>query len=94
MPNFNSTPEQERVFKSLIRVFKKAKKQGLVFYAKSDSLVAYTKDADDYIEEDFEGSLGTRFSPVPYLSSSNCISDSGADDYGNFRSLEDQEKYS
>jgi len=93
MGKFSPTPEQKKAFKDVISVIKKAKKLGLVFYGKSEKLVAYTTKADDYIEQDFSNSLGTGFSQVENLSES-ILSDSGADDYGSYRSLSDEKKFS
>jgi len=87
--------KQEEAFKEVVNSFKKARKLGLVFYAKSDTLVAYTKQADSYISEiDFHKACGFEFSQVPNLGSLECITDSGADDYGTYRSEEDEFKYS
>lgn len=95
MGKHTPTPAQEKAFKDVVKAFKKAKKLGLVFYGKSGSLVAYNSNADDYLEEvDFNESLGTGFQEVEHLSVLGCITDSGADDYGSYRTYEDLEKYS
>jgi hypothetical protein len=93
MGKHTPTPTQVKIFKDAVKAIKKAKKAGLVIYAKQYDLVAYNKSADDYIESDFLNSLGTGFSQIECLSE-RCLADSGADDYGSYRSAEDEEKYS
>ena len=73
---------------------KTKQKKGLVFYGKSGNLVAYTKQADDYNNKvDFSETLGTGFREIECISKAGLIVDSGADDYPNYRSAEDQEIY-
>lgn len=91
---FSLTLKQEEAFKKVEKAIKDAKKLGLVFYAKSEKLVAYTKQANDYIEEDFESSLRGKGNQVECISKSGLINDSGADDYGCYRTEADEEKYS
>lgn len=91
---FEPTEKQKKAFKAVIAAIKRANKSGLVFYGKSDYLVAYKKNADEYIDEvDFSDGLATGFSEIEHLSA-RALSDSGADDYSCYRSYEDQEKYS
>lgn len=92
--NFTPTLKQEKAFKKVEIAIKKAQKLGLVFYGKSESLVAYTKQADRYIEEDFDNSLGTGFNQIESISQTGLISDSGADDYACYRTKHDEEMYS
>ena len=92
--SFTPTLEQEKAFKKVETAIKKAQKLGLVFYGKSGDLVAYTKQADKYIEEDFDNSLGTGLSQVDCISKTGLISDSGADDYACYRTKFDEEMYS
>lgn len=88
------TQKQEQAFNNVVKAFQEAKKAGLVFYGKSGSLVAYKKSADNYIdEEDFHKSTCNPFGTVPHLSSHKCIVDSGADDYGKYRTEEDEYKF-
>jgi len=95
MGKFTPTPAQEKAFKEVAKAFKKAKKTGLVFYGKSSSLVAYKKNADDYVAElDFQESLGTGFAQIDCLSVLGCLADCGADDYPDYRTYEDQENFS
>lgn len=94
MGKFTPTKKQEEAFKEVAKSIKKAKRLGLVFYGKSGSLVAYKANADEYLdEEDLESNLGTGFDQVECISQHGLICDSGADDYGCYRSGEDQEKY-
>ena len=93
MIKFTPTIEQEKAYKDVIKAIKKAKKLGLVFYGKSGALVAYTKQADDYIENNFRESLRGRGGQVDNLHE-NILADSGADDYGSYLTKEDEEKYS
>jgi len=85
---------QEIAFDNVIKAIRKAQKSGLVFYAKSKKLVAYTKQADDYIENQvgFEKSLSGRFGQLYNLGES-VLQDSGADDYGAYVSEKDAKKY-
>lgn len=89
MGKHTPTKKQEEFFKEVEKAFIKARKAGLVFYGKCGSLVAYKKNADDYIEQDFEGSLATGLKEIEFLSSNKCIIDSGADDYGSYRNESD-----
>ncbi|MBC7750068.1 MAG: hypothetical protein H7Z76_16105 [Methylotenera sp.] len=91
---FSPTKVQEDAFKKVEKAIKEAKKKGLVFYGKSGSLVAYTKQADKYIEEDFKSSLSGQGNQVECISKTGLINDSGADDYGSYRTKSDEEKYS
>ena len=93
--NFSPSKEQETAFKKVAKAIKDAQKIGLVFYGKSGSLVAYTKQADKYNNEvDFQETLGTGLNEVDFISQTGLISDSGADDYACYRSVFDQNKYS
>lgn len=86
--------KQEEAFKEVVKAFQKARKLGLVFYGKSDTLIAYTKQADNYIDQvPFHQACATGYSSLPCLTALKCISDSGADDYGSYRSQEDEDKY-
>lgn len=91
---FTPTLEQEKAYKKVASAIKNAQKSGLVFYGKSGSLVAYTKQADEYIEKDFEGSLASGRNQIACISETGLISDSGADDYGCYRTERDEERYS
>jgi hypothetical protein len=94
MGEFTPTEKQEKLFKEVTKAFSKARKAGLVFYGKGDTLVAYKKNADDYIEEDFAISLRGEGGEIEHLSSLKCINDSGADDMGCYITQEDAELYS
>jgi len=94
MGKFTPTEKQEQAFKDVVKAFKKAKRLGLVFYGKSDSLVAYKKNADEYIESNFEASLRGGGNQVQKLQARGCLNDCGADDYGRYLTIEDQEYYS
>jgi hypothetical protein len=93
--NFNPTSKQQQAFKRVERAIKDAKKEGLIFYGKSQSLVAYTKEADDYIRTNgFEKCFGTNAGQIPCISKLDLINDSGADDYPQFLTKSDEEYYS
>ena len=94
MGKFTPTKKQEDAFKDVVKAFKKAKKTGLVFYGKQDSIVAYKKNADDYLDVGLHVCCGTGYSQVECLNSLGCIDDSGADDYGSYLSQEDEDLYS
>jgi len=91
--NHNPTHEQEKAFKKVESAMKNAKKTGLRFYGKSDVLIAYTEEAANYQNIDFNACLSGDGSTIPYLSARNVLDDSGADDYACYLSLEHQEKY-
>jgi hypothetical protein len=94
MKNFKITNEQNKAFKSVERAIKKAQKSGLIFYGKSGSLVAYTKDAADYADEDFEKCFGYGTgTQIDCISETGLIRDSGGDDYPNFITEDDEELY-
>ncbi len=85
--DFEITEKQEKAFKELVKAFKKCKKSGLVLYGKQDQITAYSVKAfesdracplADIYDED-------RNNPIPYISASRCISDSGADDEQYFK---------
>lgn len=85
--------EQIKAFKQLVNSFKKCKKLGLVIYAKQYDLVAYTKEADEYAEEfGFEKALTGDGGVIPYISA-KVLTDSGADDYALYRTIEDEEHF-
>jgi len=95
MKNFNITDEQKKAFKVVEIAIKKAQKTGLVFYGKSGSLVAYTKDAANYTDENFESCFGFGTGhQIDCISKTGLIRDSGADDYPNYRTKADEELYS
>lgn len=86
--------KQEEAFEALKKAFSKCKKNGLVIYAKCGNIVAYTKQADNYVENEhgFETCLSSCNGSIPYLSA-NVLADSGADDYPNYVSEEDSIKF-
>ncbi|MGL5690400.1 MAG: hypothetical protein ACRDD8_06200 [Bacteroidales bacterium] len=93
---FDINADQMKAIESVKRAMKKAKSLGLVFYGKSESLVAYTKEADNYVRQEFKtigDSDATGFSEIPYVSLGGCILDSGADDYPCFRNQHDNDMY-
>lgn len=93
--SFSPNEEQIKAYKKVKKAIKEAQKKGLIFYGKSDSLVAYTKQADDYINNvGIEKSLATGFSQIPCISESGLIADSGADDFNCFISKADENMYS
>ena len=94
METFKITEEQRKAFNSVARAIKKAQKTGLVFFSKSSDLVAYTEAASDYVDQDFEACFCTRNSQIESISRSGLIRDSGADDYPEYRTYEDELKYS
>ena len=85
---------QKKAFAQVIKAIERAKKAGLVFYAKSNALVAYTKNADDYANQwDFSTLLSrAEGRTIPFLGE-NILTDSGADDYVGYMTKEDQKKY-
>jgi hypothetical protein len=89
------TPNKKQIeaFNDVIIAMEKAIKLGLNFYGKQNFLVAYTKNADNYINKyDFEKTLTTGNKVVPYLQE-QILNDSGADDYSCYISKEDELKY-
>ena len=88
------TEAQEKAFDAVVKAIQAAKKKGLVFYGKCSALVAYTKHADTYIEDElgFDNSLRGMGSQVPFLSK-DLLADSGADDYGHYPTEADERKY-
>jgi len=93
--NFNPNQKQIDAFKKVEKSIKDAKKLGLVFYGKSGNLVAYTKQADNYVDEKgFLNCFGTLCSQIPCISISGLIKDSGADDYPQFITKSDEEQFS
>ena len=95
MKNFTITDEQIKAFKGIERAIKKAQKTGLVLYGKSGSLVAYTEDAANYADSDFKSCFGYGTGhAIDCISEAGLIRDSGGDDYPNYRTKEDERKYS
>lgn len=82
--NHNATKKQEKAFENVVKAMNKAKAVGLHFYAKQFNLIAYTEQADNYLNRyDFQKyfGYGTSKNTVPYLSAHSILDDSGADDY-------------
>ena len=93
MGKHSPNEKQIKAFNDVVAAIKKAKTTGLVFYGKCSTLVAYTKKADDYIHEvEFGLGIGTGFRQVECLGAT-VLKDSGADDYGSYRSENDELKY-
>lgn len=91
---FTPNEKQEKAFDAVVKAMKEAKKIGLVFYGKGDTLVAYTKVADDYVNKhDTWELIGNKNEQLPCLSCLKVLSDSGADDYPCFANEEDERKY-
>ncbi len=85
--------KQTKAFEQVIKAIDRAKKAGLVFYGKQDNLVAYTKQANDYIKQyDFDRICATGYRAIPYISDS-CLTDSGADDYPCYKKDTHQHKF-
>lgn len=84
--------KQEEAFKEAVKAIKKCKRLGLRVYGKQNSLVAYTKDADDYISDNDLMAQRKFCGEIPHLANT-CLQDSGADDYPNYATYEDQEKH-
>jgi predicted MarR family transcription regulator len=92
MKNFKINKEQTKAFKSVERAVKKVQKAGLIFYGKSGNLVAYTKDASDYADQDFESCFGYGTGrQIDCISEAGLIRDSGGDDYPSFITEADEE---
>ena len=92
---FTPNEKQEKAFEKVAKAIKDAQKTGLVFYGKSGQLVAYTKQADEYVESNgFLNCFGTKQGQIPNISKSELIKDSGADDYPQFMSAADEYKFS
>lgn len=90
----NPTTDQKKAFTKVANAIKAAKKAGLIFYGKSGDLVAYTKEAEDYVESHgFLKCLRSTHGEIPNISVSGLINDSGADDYPHFISKADEIKY-
>lgn len=95
MGKFSPNKKQREAFERVERAIIAAKKTGLVFYAKSDSLVAYNKAADVYNNQvEFQKTVGTGYSQIECITEFGLINDSGADDYPCYRTEEDEKKYS
>jgi len=84
--------EQEKAFRVAVNALKKCRKLGLRVYAKQWSLVAYTKDADDYADKNDPQFNILGYGVVPHLSET-CLTDSGADDYASYITQEDKNKF-
>lgn len=86
--------KQTEAFEALVKAFKRCKNTGLVLYAKSEFVVAYTKQADEYVEKKhgFETCLASCNGQIPCLSA-NVLADSGADDYASYVSEEDKLRF-
>lgn len=86
--------KQRKAFDTLIKAFKACNKAGLVIYAKSENIVAYTKQADHYIEVEhgFEKCLRGMGNQIPCLIA-RLLADAGADDHPSYVSMEDDKKY-
>lgn len=87
---------QQKAFEKVVKAMENAKKLGLVFYAKQWTLVAYTKDADNYAEQNcplHKLSYVENCGVIPYLDAYGLLSDSGADDYAVYISDKDAKKY-
>lgn len=86
--------KQKDSFEALKKAFDRCKKEGLVIYAKCGDIVAYTRQANDYVENEhgFEVCISSYNSCIPYLSA-NVLADSGADDYPGYVSEEDRLKF-
>jgi hypothetical protein len=87
-----ATKAQKKAFDSVVKAINRAKSLGLAFYGKQDSLVAYTNQADDYVNEiGFDRSL-RGVAQIPYISAI-VLTDSGADDYSCYKTQADKEKF-
>jgi hypothetical protein len=75
------TDEQIDACKGIEKAFKKARKLGLSFLAKQDSIHAYRSKSLDHAVPLHEHSYGEA---IPYYSLNGCITDSGADDEEHF----------
>jgi len=86
--------KQTKAWLSLLKAFDNAKKSGLVLYGKCGSLVAYTKDAEKYVNDNggFNRCLRGRHGEIPH-ESSVVLNDSSADDFVAYISESDRKKY-
>jgi hypothetical protein len=83
---FEITDKQKKAFNELVKAFKKCRSAGLELYGKQNMITAYPAKvfeldlacplADN--NEDYKN-------PLPQLSRSGCITDSGADDEQYFK---------
>lgn len=82
MNKYRPTPKQEAAFKKVVDAMKAAKKLGLTFYGRSDVLVAYNQQAEEY-KAKYPGwaLIGNGNDHIPHLSDIKVLTDSGADDY-------------
>lgn len=72
---------QEAAYERVAKAIESANKAGLVFFGKSEKLVAYTKQSDEYVEHyGFENLLGLGSDQIENLSQP-LLRDSGADDF-------------
>jgi hypothetical protein len=92
MKKHSPTEKQKKAFKDVITAINKAKRLGLVFYGKCNNLVAYTEQANEYFNGDFEMFLGTGFSQIENLCE-NVLSDSGGDDYSQYKTQADYDEF-
>lgn len=89
---FNPTKKQEKAFKLVIAAINRAKKSGLVFYGKQGSLVAYKKQADDYVNQNEDKVEHGKGKQIIHLGE-NVLADSGADDYPSYVTVGDEKRY-
>jgi hypothetical protein len=75
------TDKQIAACKDVEKAFKKARKLGLSFLAKQDSIHAYRSKSLEHAVPLHEHSYGEA---IPYYSLNGCIIDSGADDEEHF----------
>jgi hypothetical protein len=88
--------EQEKAFKTAVNALKKCRDLGLRVYAKQYELIAYTKEADIYADSKCPLHKMANFDDygnIPHLCGQSILSDSGADDYAFYISLEDKELF-
>lgn len=91
--NLEPNKIQEAAFKKVVKAMQEAKKAGLVFYGKSDVLVAYTRQAEDYVNQHgFSKLLGRGTRQIPNLLGRNVLHDSGADDYPCYATKKDEQE--
>lgn len=83
---FTFSEEQIKAFNNVINAIEKAKKKGLSFYGKQDSLAAYTTEASIYIQKNIDkiDRVDKSIAQEIPVMRSRVLDDSGADDVDHF----------
>lgn len=87
--------KQIKAFNNAVKAIKKLRDLDMIIYGKQDYLVAYTKDADNYIRKynPLHKTIDHCSDIMVTCLNERCLNDSGADDYACYISKEDHDKY-